>query len=100
LPAPGSLFNPEWRLYARGAADDKAPIIAMMAALDAIRNAGLKTKSNIKFVFEGEEEAGSVNLEEILVTNKALVAGDVWLGCDGPVHQTRRQSLAFGDRGL
>jgi acetylornithine deacetylase/succinyl-diaminopimelate desuccinylase-like protein len=100
LPAPGSLFNPEWRLYARGAADDKAPIIAMMSALDAIRNAGLKTKSNIKFVFEGEEEAGSVNLEEILVTNKALLAGDVWLGCDGPVHQTRRQSLAFGDRGL
>jgi acetylornithine deacetylase/succinyl-diaminopimelate desuccinylase-like protein len=34
------------------------------------------------------------------VTNKALVTGDVWLGCDGPVHQTRRQSLAFGDRGL
>jgi acetylornithine deacetylase/succinyl-diaminopimelate desuccinylase-like protein len=57
LPAAGSPFNPEWRLYARGAADDKAPIVAMMSALDAIRNARLRVKSNIKFVFEGEEEA-------------------------------------------
>jgi acetylornithine deacetylase/succinyl-diaminopimelate desuccinylase-like protein len=100
LPAAGSSFNPEWRLYARGAGDDKAPIVAMMSALDAIRNAGLKLKSNIKFVFDGEEEAGSVNLEQTLVANRPLLAGDVWLNCDGPVHQTRRQSLAFGDRGL
>src|SRR5215467_11000258 len=27
LPGTGTPFNPEWRLYARGAADDKAPII-------------------------------------------------------------------------
>src|SRR5437868_1910011 len=61
LPSVGSRFDPEWRLYARGAADDKAPIIAMMSALDAIRAAGIKTKSNVKFAFEGEEEAQSVN---------------------------------------
>ena len=59
LPTAGQRFDPEWRMYARGAADDKAPIIAMMTALDAIRAAGIKTKSNIKFAFEGEEEAGS-----------------------------------------
>src|ERR1700676_2968320 len=46
LPAVGKPFDPEWRLYARGAADDKAPIIAMLAAVDAIRAAGLQTKSN------------------------------------------------------
>ena len=100
LPAAGAAFDPEWRLYARGAADDKAPIIAMMTALDAIRAARLKTKSNIKFVFEGEEEAGSTNFEKILAANKDLFAGDVWLNCDGPLHQSRRQLLTFGDRGL
>jgi acetylornithine deacetylase/succinyl-diaminopimelate desuccinylase-like protein len=100
LPASGNAFNPEWRLYARGAADDKAPIEAMMTALDAIGAAGLKTKSNIKFVFEGEEEAGSPNFEKILAANRDLFAGDVWLGCDGPVHPTRRQLLTFGDRGI
>ncbi len=98
LPAAGQAFDPEWRLYARSAGDDKAPIVAMLAAVDAIRAAGLRTKSNIKFAFEGEEEAGSTNLEKILAANKDLFAGDVWLMCDGPVHQTRRPLIAFGAR--
>src|SRR5712664_4194943 len=100
LPVAGKPFDPEWRLYARGSADDKAPIVAMLAAVDAIRAAGLKTKSNIKFAFEGEEEAGSTNLDKILGANKELFAGDVWLSCDGPLHQTRRQSITFGARGI
>jgi acetylornithine deacetylase/succinyl-diaminopimelate desuccinylase-like protein len=97
---PQTHFDPEWRLYARGAGDDKAPIIAMMSALDAMRANGIGMKSNIKFVFEGEEEAGSVNLEKIISANKDLFAGDLWLMCDGPLHQTRRQLVEFGDRGL
>src|SRR5579872_6536763 len=99
LPAAGQPFDPEWRMYARGAADDKAPIIAMLTAVDAIRAAGIKTKSNIKFAFEGEEEAGSANLEKTLAANKDLFSGDLWLMCDGPLHQTRRQLIAFGARG-
>jgi acetylornithine deacetylase/succinyl-diaminopimelate desuccinylase-like protein len=100
LPAAGTSFNPEWRLYARAAGDDKAPIEAMMTALDAVRAAGIKTKSNIKFVFEGEEEEGSLHLQQILAANKQLFSGDVWLICDGPVSQTRQQSIAFGARGI
>ena len=99
LPAAGQPFDPEWRLYARGSGDDKAPIAAMLTALDAIRAAGIKTRSNIKFAFEGEEEAGSPNLEKILAANKELFAGDLWLMCDGPVYQTRRQQIVFGARG-
>jgi acetylornithine deacetylase/succinyl-diaminopimelate desuccinylase-like protein len=99
LPAAGQPFDPEWRLYARGSGDDKAPIAAMMTALDAIRAAGIQTRSNIKFAFEGEEEAGSPNLEKILAANKELFAGDLWLMCDGPVYQTRRQQIVFGARG-
>jgi acetylornithine deacetylase/succinyl-diaminopimelate desuccinylase-like protein len=98
LPAQGTPFNTEWRLYARSTGDDKAPIVAMLSAVDAIRAAGLRTKSNIKFAFEGEEEAGSPNLEKILAANKDLFAGDLWLMCDGPVHQTRRPLIAFGAR--
>jgi len=100
LPAAGKPFDPEWRLYARGSADDKAPIVAMLAAVDAIHAAGLKLKSNVKFAFEGEEEAGSANLAKTLAANKELFAGDVWLSCDGPLHQTRRQSITFGARGI
>jgi acetylornithine deacetylase/succinyl-diaminopimelate desuccinylase-like protein len=98
LPAAGTSFDPEWRLYARSAGDDKAPIIAMLSAVDALRAAGLQTQSNLKFVFEGEEEAGSPNLEKVLAANKDLFAGDLWLMCDGPVHQTRRPLIAFGAR--
>jgi acetylornithine deacetylase/succinyl-diaminopimelate desuccinylase-like protein len=100
LPASGEPFNPEWRIYARSSGDDKAPIIAMLAALDAIRATGIHMKSNIKFVFEGEEEAGSPNFAKILASNKELFSGDVWLACDGPIHQTGRQLLLFGNRGI
>ena len=99
LPAAGTI-DPEWRLYARSSADDKAPIVALMAALDAVRAAGLPAKSNIKFVFDGEEEIGSPNLEKMLAANNDLVAGDLWLFCDSPLYQTRQQSIIFGARGI
>jgi acetylornithine deacetylase/succinyl-diaminopimelate desuccinylase-like protein len=100
IPFPaGVAFNPEWRIYARSASDDKAPIEAIATALDALRSSGVAMKSNIKLVFEGEEEAGSVNLEKILEANRELFAADLWLICDGPVHQSRRQQITFGARG-
>jgi len=98
FPAPGTPFDPESRLYARSAGDDKAPIVAMLSAMDALRAAGFQPQSNLKFVFEGEEEAGSPNLEKVLTANKDLFSGDLWLMCDGPVHQTRRPLIAFGAR--
>jgi acetylornithine deacetylase/succinyl-diaminopimelate desuccinylase-like protein len=98
-PATGS-FDPESRLYARASGDDKAAIMALMAAMDALRATGMKTRSNIKFAFEGEEEAGSAHLEQIIAANKELFAGDLWLMCDGPVYQTRQQLLYFGARDI
>ncbi|MBV9611156.1 MAG: M20/M25/M40 family metallo-hydrolase, partial [Acidobacteriaceae bacterium] len=98
-PAPGKI-GPEWRLYARSASDDKAPIVALVTALDALGNGGIALHQNVKFVFEGEEEAGSPHLGKILETNRDLLRADVWLICDGPVHQTRRQLIVFGARGV
>jgi len=100
LPPRGTPFDPEARLYARSAGDDKASIIAMMAALDALRAAGLRMNSNIKFAFDGEEETGSPNLEKMLAGNRELFAADIWLFCDGPLHQTRRPLIYFGARDL
>ena len=100
FPKRGEKFNPEWRLYARSASDDKAPIIAMLTALDALKAAGRKPTANLKFFFDGEEEAGSPHLEDIVRRNTNLLGADVWLCADGPVHQTRRQALYFGVRGV
>ncbi len=99
LPAPGTPFNSEWRLYARSAGDDKLPILAILSAMDALRDAGLKTRPNIKFAFEGEEETGSVNLEKILAANREMFSGDLWLICDSPTHPSRRQQVVFGAPG-
>jgi acetylornithine deacetylase/succinyl-diaminopimelate desuccinylase-like protein len=89
----------EGRIYARGAGDDKAAIFAQLTALDALKAAGLGLKANVRFVWEGEEEAGSPHLEQILDANRDLVHGDVWLVCDGPVDQSGRQTVVFGARG-
>ena len=99
LPAAGKI-DPEWRIYARSASDDKAPLAAISTALDALKAARIALRSNIKFVFEGEEEAGSPHLAQIIAKYKDLLAADVWLICDGPVHQSRRPQIVFGARGI
>ena len=91
--------NGEQRIYARGAGDDKAAIFAQLTALSALKDAHVPLKANVRFVWEGEEEAGSEHLEKILMANRDLIGGDVWLVCDGPVDQTRVQTLDFGARG-
>jgi acetylornithine deacetylase/succinyl-diaminopimelate desuccinylase-like protein len=95
----GKPINPEWRLYARSASDDKAGVMAILTAFDALRAQGVTPTLNIKFIFEGEEEAGSPHLGEIIALNKDLLAADAWIICDGPVHQSGRKQVVFGVRG-
>lgn len=92
-------INPEWRLYARLASDDKAGVMAILAAFDVLRAQNAKPSLNIKFLFEGEEEAGSPHLGEIIDLHKQLLASDAWIICDGPVHQSGRKQVVFGVRG-
>jgi acetylornithine deacetylase/succinyl-diaminopimelate desuccinylase-like protein len=92
-------IDPEWRFFARSSADDKAPIMAMLAALDALKAGGVKPSVNLRFVFEGEEEAGSPHLADYLKRFRDELRADAWLFCDGPVHQSRRMELVFGARG-
>jgi acetylornithine deacetylase/succinyl-diaminopimelate desuccinylase-like protein len=91
--------NGEPRIYARSAGDDKAAIFAQLTALDALRAAHIPLHANLRFVWEGEEEAGSPHLQQILDANRDLVRSDVFLVCDGPVDQSGRQTVVFGARG-
>jgi acetylornithine deacetylase/succinyl-diaminopimelate desuccinylase-like protein len=100
FPPPGSRFDPEWRLYARSASDDKSPIVAMLTALDALKALGVRPSVNLKFFFEGEEEAGSDHLGEMLARHAGLLKADLWLFGDGPVHQSRQPKISFGVRGV
>ena len=99
MPADGEAINPEWRLYARSASDDKAGVMAILTAFDALRAKNVRPTVNLKFFFEGEEEAGSPHLVEILSRHRELLRADAWVICDGPVHQSGRKQVVFGVRG-
>jgi acetylornithine deacetylase/succinyl-diaminopimelate desuccinylase-like protein len=99
LPAAGHPIDPEWRLYARSASDDKAGVMAILAAVDAMKAAGLTPTSNLKFFFEGEEEAGSPHLDAILRGHAELLRADAWIVADGPVHQDGHKQVVYGVRG-
>ncbi len=98
LPASGEI-NSEWRLYARSASDDKAGVMGILTAFDALKALNLTPSVNLKFLFEGEEEAGSAHLGEIIDLNKELLQSEAWIICDGPVHQSGRKQVVFGVRG-
>ena len=99
FPESGDSISPDWRIYARGASDDKAGVTAILDAYEALRRTGQHPGCNIKFFFEGEEEAGSTHLSEILDQYKPLLASDLWIICDGPVHQSGKKQVVFGVRG-
>ena len=93
--------NYDWnaRIYARGASDDKAGVMAIINAYAQLKALNIKPTVNIKFFFEGEEEAGSPNLDQILAAHKNKLTANMWVICDGPVHQSGKKLLVMGVRG-
>lgn len=101
FPVAGDRIHPDWRIYARSASDDKAPIPALLAAIDALQAADIPFTSNIKLVFDGEEERSSPHLAAYLRNHRSLFKDvDLWLFCDGPGHQSGAPQLVFGVRGV
>jgi acetylornithine deacetylase/succinyl-diaminopimelate desuccinylase-like protein len=92
-------YNDDWRIYARSSSDDKSPIVALLAALDALRAKRIPLSVNLKVIFEGEEEAGSTNLQRTLDLHKNLLGADLLITADGPVHPSGRPLIFFGNRG-
>jgi acetylornithine deacetylase/succinyl-diaminopimelate desuccinylase-like protein len=93
-------LNPDWRIYARGSGDDKASIQALISAFDALKANGIKPSVNIKLLYEGEEEQGSPHFATIVAQNRDLLKADALIMGDGPMHQSGRQMVAFGNRGI
>jgi len=100
MPEVGDPVDPEWRLYARSAGDDKAPIAAILPVLTAFSESGVTPTSNLIFFFDGEEEAGSRHLGQYMdMASETVDDIDIWLFFDGPAHQSGRPQLTFGVRG-
>jgi acetylornithine deacetylase/succinyl-diaminopimelate desuccinylase-like protein len=99
FPRAGDPIDDDWRLFARAAADDKAPLAALLTAIDAVRAAGMSPTVNVVFCFEGEEESGSSHLRGYLDALHDRLRADAWLVCDGPVHHSGTPQIVLGVRG-
>lgn len=94
-----TTFDPQTRIYGRSAADDKAPIIALLAAVDALKATGSGPSWSVRVVLDGEEEAGSGNFRRFALAHADALKGDLAITLDGPRHPSGRPTLYFGVRG-
>ena len=92
--------DPEWRLFARSSSDDKGPIVMMLAAIDALKAAGVEPGVNVKVLLDSEEEKGSPSLGQVIGQNLELLRNDGMVIFDGPMHQSNQPTLVFGNRGI
>lgn len=99
---PFVLTERNGKLYGRGSTDDKGPVLCWLNALEAYKQIGEKLPVNIKFVFEGMEESGSLGLDELLYAEKnkflagvdyVCISDNYWLG-------TTKPCITYGLRGV
>ncbi len=87
-------------IYARGSADDKGQVFMHIKAVEAHLKKGGRLPLNIKFFIEGEEEVGSVHLDDFIKSHKDELAADVVVISDSPMFDRGIPSICYGLRGL
>lgn len=95
-------FEPEVRnerIYARGSCDDKGQVYMHVKALEIMTGMNA-LPCNVKFMFEGEEEIGSIHLDDFLSKNKEKLKADVVLVSDTSMIANDCPSITVGLRGL
>jgi acetylornithine deacetylase/succinyl-diaminopimelate desuccinylase-like protein len=88
------------RLYARGASDDKGPLLIPIVVAEAFLAVRSRSPVNLKFLIEGEEEIGSPHLDDALVRLRDRVAADLVLSADGAMWRADLPSVTVASRGL
>jgi len=88
------------RIYARGISDDKGPMLIPIKVARAFFAANAALPINVKFIFEGEEEIGSPNLESFIAAHRELLAADLVISADGAMWRINEPSLTVANRGM
>ena len=88
------------KMFARGVSDDKGHILCRLAAIDAILAVDGELPCNVKFLIEGEEEIGSVNLPPFIEDHTDLLAADACLWEFGYVNHEGVPIQYAGLRGI
>ena len=97
---PWKLTRRDGRLFARGAADDKGAISALLGAVAAYRQTDNTLPVNIKMVVEGEEEIGSRNLLTFFEKYRDRIKSDVIVVCDTENIDVGLPCLTYSLRGV
>ncbi len=92
-------IHPDGAIFARGACDDKGQMFMHVKAFEAMYKSG-ELSCNVKFMFEGEEEVGSKNLEKFVRSNVEILKADVVLVSDTGIINNETPSICVGLRGL
>lgn len=93
-------LDPELRVFARSASDDKAPILMFLTAMDVLATEGKLPAVRIKVILDSEEEISSPSLAGVIAAHRTLFDADALAILDGPLHASGRPTLVFGNRGL
>ncbi len=92
-------LHPDGAIFARGSADDKGQFFMHIKAFEAMMKTGV-VPCNVKFILEGEEEVGSVNLGVFVNENKEKLACDCILISDTHIYSNEQPTVTTGLRGL
>lgn len=98
-----SPFEPivrDGRMLGRGSADDKGQIVIHLAALEALLSTRGRLPVNVKYLFEGEEESSSVNLERWMASHPDRCSGDAVIISDTGFFEGNLPALTVGLRGI
>ncbi|TMD28671.1 MAG: dipeptidase [Chloroflexi bacterium] len=98
--APFEPLVRDGRMLARGAADDKGQVHMHVRAAEAVLATRGRLPINLRYLFEGEEESTSTNLDRWLEQNKARVAADFAVISDTGFFEGNLPAITLGLRGI
>ena len=100
LSAPFEPVVRDGRLYGRGVSDNKGPMLIPLKVAQAFFATRGALPLNVKFVFEGEEEVGSRNLEPFLSAHREMLQAHAVLSADGAMWRSDEPSVTVASRGV
>jgi acetylornithine deacetylase/succinyl-diaminopimelate desuccinylase-like protein len=96
-------FEPEVRgddIFARGSADDKGQVYLQIKAVERLMRRDGKLPVNVKFLIEGEEEAGGEHIEAYVKSRPPRLKSDAAVICDTEMFAPELPTICIGLRGI
>ena len=97
-------FEPRYeddRVYARGSGDDKGQLFMHLKAAEAWLSGADGLPLNLRFFFEGDEEVGSLPVEEFIASRPDLLQADLAIVSDSDMHDDEgTPAITYGLRGI